>query len=1541
MALETEHFRSVLLVCRNDAARTHMGTAWVHAPGRAMTAWHVVASLGDFLLASSDGNAVTAKCIGHSVEGDVALLAFDATKLDAPPLPMNDDGDWRQGDRWSSYGHPIGFPSGFPIDGTVSSPATRIARQRRMSLNCIQGPKEKIHGMSGSPIIDQHGAVAGVLIGYPADLAQVTLFAVRLDDAFNYLSEAGFSVPQVASHGGISQYVGQQLREWNRPTHTAPFLRRAAPQLSAIFIAPRFRTPRSVRQQGRTGDLHTAETLLERLSKDDRHLIIRGDPGTGKSVLLRWLAVRAGQDWGERQRRAFVPLIVHAAHLAALDLPSVMDHALTGKNFALPPGSSWLLMVDGLDEVVDINERTRVIDNLRRRSAGVLAFRGSPVRVILASRPLAILDEFTPAEVQQVVMQPFSKSQLKAFAEAWFGSEATQRSAAEFIIEVELADLEGLTSIPALATMAAVVFECSPTKTLPRRRSELYDLFISLMLKERATEAWDAFVALSRTVERGMAGDALASRLWQQCSRLAEELAMRIQEGRIALATEDLIEHAVLIAREGGLLAQHGPDRLLADQQWDLMQHLLLNSGLFIIGANGRLEFFHNTLREALVARALTGQIQPTGEQMWPIVRRWSEARWREIVLIALSNWSEQGEAASRAIWTLLEPVMNSSKRGLQFVGLAVAEGVQLPAENEAKVTATLFKGMGAWLPCADLFSEFKSPNPLDVLRLLTRRERFVDLLVEEFKDEPEQCEIKMWAFLELTLDQGGAARIRQFLSHGGKVTLATAVLLARSGEGEETAGLLISALSSLECKKCRRIAEVVAEYCPAESLRQLLEAPDIPIDGRFSAAAAGWRRYKDDELLITATKLFSFLQLASDDEEDMAMTRRALALPDFGATKPHIDATRMVLLAALCTPAGADRIGIPAWVRATCDDERETPPMRAYACAAVMYAEPENCEAAACATRLSTHPDVPQSVRETLFGAFAFSGNARHLLDVAGCADHPLPTRVAAASAATPLLESAAATLAIESLFAQMKSDRAHWNECAAVLARAGHIAMAADKYEELVLSDQFNGGANEIRKLMDLGCAAHIARIVHAKRKCPLNLQFAVRCLGQMGDTHALMAVVADIAIPSAVRVHAVNALSELGWVDEAAIEACRIGESIADWRPENPITELQSYTLAWEVAHGDWPVSILADMAKEAQSHRYLWQDRMIGVLDVPTLTPGDVQAIMKALGPGAVPVERILDRCHEIPDEGRTFLRVADIALDFGDVAGAVSATAMALQHAEGNCFTSVRILHSCAERIAKLALTRERNQTERYSDAECMANKHYVHWDMVEDWLDVVHRHHSPMSERIRLLLRALESNTGQEQIIEFLTIMASEESEESDDASAVWKRAATVSTALEEAEKKREACKVAQAPLTKGFTVELENENCVTALLVLARCGDISTVRNEVLQIALGNGTSAQRVTAAAAVTYEGSKEVIHVLQEICFQTIENSDIWQTQECADAIEALLYAGALNMAADAALALAKKYTGKRSPRIFQELWGRAVLKQTTHTQHNSG
>lgn len=147
------------------------GTAFLVAPDRALTAFHVVADRGTHqphgaarLVLGERSVPLTFDGTGDAV-ADWALLVLDTPVEGVEPLPLGrlDPADHEGGHLdWRSYGFPDAKPDGLALSGAVEAVQVPLQGREVIQVTCTQalGHDVRLPGLSGAPLM-----VDGVCVG--------------------------------------------------------------------------------------------------------------------------------------------------------------------------------------------------------------------------------------------------------------------------------------------------------------------------------------------------------------------------------------------------------------------------------------------------------------------------------------------------------------------------------------------------------------------------------------------------------------------------------------------------------------------------------------------------------------------------------------------------------------------------------------------------------------------------------------------------------------------------------------------------------------------------------------------------------------------------------------------------------------------------------------------------------------------------------------------------------------------------------------------------------------------------------------------------------------------------------------------------------------------------------------------------------------------------------------------------------------------------------------------------------------------------------
>ncbi|QBD74919.1 NACHT domain-containing protein [Ktedonosporobacter rubrisoli] len=394
-------------------------------------------------------------------------------------------------------------------------------------------------------------------------------------------------------------------------------------------------------------DLAEVATSFERL-------VILGDPGSGKTTLLRYLALKHAQALYEHRPEASpelgparFPLLLRIADYAEYGLPQgkalsefLTDYCrkyecasrqLTDVLVTQLRQGNCLILLDGLDEVAETDERLKVVQQIE---AFVQHYGQDGNRFIVSSRVAGYRTVHLNASFNHYLVCEMDEEQIEAFLQAWCPAvEAAQTpelsaEARAFTagLEIEgimhaIKDSPGvrrLAANPLLLRILALIHRTGAQ--LPQRRIELYRL---------------AADTLARTwrVAQGVPESALVeeSYLTRLLGRLAYWLHVNKPTG-IATEREVYQELGQAWAAIKGLSWEEDHPDILHEVKKFLRQ-VREHTGLFVERAPGRYGFMHLTFEEYYAARYLVARSKTRARL---IRQHLHDPRWREVILLAL-----------------------------------------------------------------------------------------------------------------------------------------------------------------------------------------------------------------------------------------------------------------------------------------------------------------------------------------------------------------------------------------------------------------------------------------------------------------------------------------------------------------------------------------------------------------------------------------------------------------------------------------------------------------------------------------------------------------------------------------------------------------------------------------------------------------------------------------------------------------------------------------------------------------------------------------
>ncbi|MBS1787777.1 MAG: HEAT repeat domain-containing protein [Acidobacteria bacterium] len=393
--------------------------------------------------------------------------------------------------------------------------------------------------------------------------------------------------------------------------------------------------------------------------RENRRMVILGDPGAGKTTLMRFLALHFARTWrggfpividkdGTNYGKVRLPIFMRVADFAEelrknrnaklrdcllvpfRNIERNSDGELTRLLEEKLRRGEALLLLDGLDEVTEPSDRVVIVQQIEE----FVRSTHSDNRVIVTSRIVGYRQAPLGNDYQHFTLLDLEREQIEKFLNGWClaverfhaPDASTEIIADRAKVEIDdiLKSVDGNTGVkrlatnPLLLTILALIHRNG--SRLPSRRVELYELATNTLLAD-----WQA--------AKGMDGSKLISKsdaaqflwplaYWMHSERprglaYEQEVEEKLREVR-SRDTGKPSDHPEVIAAVDGFLARaRGP------------------AGIFVERAPKQYGFLHLTFQEYFAALQLMRNSLQAAQRINEVRHK---PRWEEPILLAVAS---------------------------------------------------------------------------------------------------------------------------------------------------------------------------------------------------------------------------------------------------------------------------------------------------------------------------------------------------------------------------------------------------------------------------------------------------------------------------------------------------------------------------------------------------------------------------------------------------------------------------------------------------------------------------------------------------------------------------------------------------------------------------------------------------------------------------------------------------------------------------------------------------------------------------------------
>ena len=397
------------------------------------------------------------------------------------------------------------------------------------------------------------------------------------------------------------------------------------------------------------------------------HILIVGEQGAGKSTILREAVLRQ-LSLNTRDKEPIIPILAKADEIARVGQITLIDavNELVVRGYGIPDFdfesltkiSGIAIFIDGLDELVDVQMRSTLMNMVN-----TFVQRNPNVKVILTSRIIQeTLKEEELIGFLKWTIRPFDFIRVRQFIGKWLENLDAQQRLIDALIDHDL--LSKLPNTPLVLTLLAILFESENDRELPANLSELYRMFVDLLLGR-----W----SLDRRVDS----------LYDANIReyIAVELARVLHASRSTAISPN--EFRLLIEQCSKTLGRDMDARVL---QSDFVEQ----TALLQMNDKGELEFRHRSFQEFFVATYLAQTDEP--EEITYLVQNLTDP-WHAQVLYFYVGIKRRNLGVLKAVEAQLLTLVGPYKmQAILQLGYLLQSAYLTPVNERMKIVSTALR---------------------------------------------------------------------------------------------------------------------------------------------------------------------------------------------------------------------------------------------------------------------------------------------------------------------------------------------------------------------------------------------------------------------------------------------------------------------------------------------------------------------------------------------------------------------------------------------------------------------------------------------------------------------------------------------------------------------------------------------------------------------------------------------------------------------------------------------------------------------------------